>query len=115
MVKNNNYDIGIDATNIKRFEKVSQHFIKRILTNNEYQDYLLIENQQQKLKFLASRWSLKEAVFKVVGNTEKAQHFINIEFYSDDNNKVFCKTYPNIKVSLTYVDNIVCSIALYCE
>lgn len=111
MEKNNNYDIGIDVTEINRFENVSKYFIERILTLNELHQYLKLNSNIEKKKFLASRWAAKEAVYKICAN--QISHFINIEFYYNDNGKLICKTFPNVKVSISYFDKFVCAIALF--
>ncbi|MBX4209954.1 MAG: 4'-phosphopantetheinyl transferase superfamily protein [Mollicutes bacterium PWAP] len=53
--------IGIDITKISRFKNKNNSFIKRILSKEEIEKY---EKSKNKEKFLASRWSLKESIFK---------------------------------------------------
>ena len=60
--------IGIDITRISRFENASESFIKKILHENELNDYSLAEN---KARFLAKRWSIKEALFKADNNLKE--------------------------------------------
>ncbi|MDE5841579.1 MAG: 4'-phosphopantetheinyl transferase superfamily protein, partial [Malacoplasma sp.] len=59
----NNYAIGIDVTSILKFQNKNEKFAKRILTKNEYLNYLKIDDYL-KSKFLAVRWALKEATYK---------------------------------------------------
>ncbi|RMA77474.1 holo-[acyl-carrier protein] synthase [Metamycoplasma subdolum] len=53
--------IGIDLTNIKRFENLSLNVIKKILHKDEFKEF---EKTNDKAKFLATRWAIKEAIFK---------------------------------------------------
>lgn len=53
--------IGVDITSIKRFENKSDAFVKKVLSNDEYQEWLQVTNQPL---YLAQRWAIKEALFK---------------------------------------------------
>lgn len=112
MKKINNYfyDIGIDVAELNRFENLSEKFIKRFLTTNEYADFLKVE-EKNKTKFLASRWALKEAVFKATSKW-KPIPFIHLEFRKHPDGYIQCTTFNNIKVSLTYSKDKVFAIAL---
>lgn len=56
--------IGIDIANIQRFRNKSQTFLKKILHNEEILEYSLLDFEEDKLRFLATRWAIKEALFK---------------------------------------------------
>lgn len=103
------FEIGIDITTIDRFKNVSDYFIKRILTNNEYLEYLESNNKNN---FLASRWSLKEAVYKSISQYINIP-FYKIEFQKNLNGKVFCTNIKNVNVSVTYFENKVCAISIF--
>ena len=53
--------IGIDLTTISRFKGKSETFVKTILSNQELIEYNLTQNREL---FLASRWAIKEALYK---------------------------------------------------
>lgn len=53
--------IGVDLVEIKRFENCSQNLIKKVLHIEEIGQYYLSEN---KPRFIATRWAIKEALFK---------------------------------------------------
>ena len=53
--------IGIDLTTISRFKNKSETFVKTILSEQELIEYNLAENKEL---FLATRWAIKEALFK---------------------------------------------------
>ncbi|MCU4117092.1 4'-phosphopantetheinyl transferase superfamily protein [Mycoplasma zalophi] len=53
--------VGIDITSISRFLNKTDEFAKRILSNEEFTEYQKINN---KGKYLATRWAIKEAIFK---------------------------------------------------
>lgn len=112
MKKINNYfyDIGIDVTEISRFQKLSESFIKRFLTQNEYEDYMDVE-ESLKPKFLASRWALKEAVYKATSKWRPTP-FVGIEFKKNPKGYIECTNFNNIKVSLSYSKDKVYAIAL---
>ncbi|QNM93701.1 4'-phosphopantetheinyl transferase superfamily protein [Mycoplasma sp. Pen4] len=58
------YRIGVDLTNIKRFENVKNSFIKRVLSPGELDEYQKIELIESKIRFLARSWAIKEAIYK---------------------------------------------------
>ncbi len=53
--------LGIDLTKISRFENSTEAFIDKILSVEEK---VLYEESSNKARFLAKRWSVKEALFK---------------------------------------------------
>ncbi|WP_369085919.1 4'-phosphopantetheinyl transferase superfamily protein [Metamycoplasma spumans] len=55
--------IGIDITRVSRFKKVSQRFVQNVLHQDEIKEFDKLESDQ-KPKFLATRWAIKEALFK---------------------------------------------------
>ena len=67
--------LGIDITKISRFNNPTDAFIKKILHPKELQLY---KQEKEKSLFLASRWAIKESLYKA---NNKFFHFnkINIE------------------------------------
>ncbi|MCD8209377.1 MAG: holo-ACP synthase [Coprobacillus sp.] len=65
MAKVSNYhpSIGVDMTTISRFNDPSASFVKTVLSPSERKEYQESKNKPQ---YLATRWAVKEAFFKVV-------------------------------------------------
>lgn len=55
--------IGVDITKISRFKNLDQNVIKRFLSVEEFKKYQTL-NENVKDRFLATRWAIKEAIFK---------------------------------------------------
>ncbi|KAJ1818987.1 hypothetical protein LPJ56_001685 [Coemansia sp. RSA 2599] len=63
--------IGVDLLSIKRIQSIvsrgsrySQRFSRRILCDRELTEYRACETDKLRIGFLASRWCLKEAIYK---------------------------------------------------
>ncbi len=63
--------IGIDLTKVSRFEGKELQFAKRILTEKEFGFFELSNN---KTKFIATRWAIKEALFKADNSLRNYPH-----------------------------------------
>ena len=87
--------IGIDITNISRFEEVSESLIKRILHKNEV---ILYKESENKPRFLAKKWSIKEALFKA---DNSLMEFSKIELI-DENRKT---TFRDFEISTSTEDD----------
>lgn len=57
--------IGIDIVENIRMSNKDVSFIKRILSEKEYNIYIKFSNEDRKISYLASRFASKEAIFKV--------------------------------------------------
>ncbi|AZG68679.1 4'-phosphopantetheinyl transferase superfamily protein [Mycoplasma struthionis] len=55
--------IGIDITKIKRFRNLKAKVIEKILHLEEFEEFQKLQ-KKDKPQFLATRWALKEAIFK---------------------------------------------------
>ena len=65
--------VGIDITKTLRFkkligEKYIQNFLNKALHQKEIGELNILKNDDAKARFLASRWSVKEALVKATGN-----------------------------------------------
>ncbi|WP_334330936.1 4'-phosphopantetheinyl transferase superfamily protein [Candidatus Phytoplasma prunorum] len=80
-------NIGIDIIEIKKIEKIGiEKISKRILSPEEYNIFLNINNIKRKLSFIAGRWAIKEAIFKTsYTNKNKKNNFCS---YTILNNKI---------------------------
>ncbi|CAT04810.1 Holo-[acyl-carrier protein]synthase [Mesomycoplasma conjunctivae] len=57
--------IGIDITSIARFKKNYNVFADKILHKNEQEKFAQLQDDDLRAKFLATRWAIKEALYKV--------------------------------------------------
>ncbi|MGL5357618.1 MAG: 4'-phosphopantetheinyl transferase superfamily protein [Metamycoplasmataceae bacterium] len=55
--------IGVDLTKISRFENIELDLILRVLSPKEVSAYKAL-NSDLKAKYIATRWAIKEAIFK---------------------------------------------------
>lgn len=53
--------VGIDITSIERFKNKDKSFARKILSDEEFLEWL---NYESKDVFLATRWAIKEAIYK---------------------------------------------------
>ncbi|OYD26801.1 holo-[acyl-carrier protein] synthase [Mycoplasma testudineum] len=94
--------LGIDLTRINRFESLKPKVISRILTNREQDDYAKAKN---KALFLATRWAIKEAIFKA---DNSFVIFNEIEITKSNGKYLF----PGFEISTSNEENEVIAIAL---
>ncbi|MGL5617469.1 MAG: 4'-phosphopantetheinyl transferase superfamily protein [Metamycoplasmataceae bacterium] len=78
--------IGIDITSIERFKNKDEKFAKRILSKDEFIDW---RNVEYKDVFLATRWAIKEAIFK---SDNKYSNFSKVNVQKI-NNKYYFKSF----------------------
>src|SRR5690349_20411368 len=67
--------VGIDISKIPRFnkilnEKYAQNFLNKALHPREIEELNALKTEDLKAKYLASRWSYKEALVKASGNRQ---------------------------------------------
>lgn len=72
--------IGIDLTNKDRFKNNYENIAEKILHSSEKTLFLNINNEEEKINFIASRWAIKEALFKC---DNKYKNFSNISVIKD--------------------------------
>lgn len=106
-----NYQIGIDIVDNIRFKHLSQFAIKRMLTVNEYNEYIQVHDNYKHL-YLASRWTTKEAIYKAINEFIKI-NLINIEILYKQNKNPYCTNIDNISLSISHTENFTIAIALY--
>ncbi len=94
--------IGIDITSIKRFENKSEDFAKKILSSEELKLWLLEENKK---KFLATRWAIKESIFK---SNNFYSSFKKINITKQDGKYIF----KNFQISTSNEKDYIVAIAL---
>lgn len=72
--------IGIDLTNKDRFKNNYENIAEKILHFSEKKLFLNINNEEGKINFIASRWAIKEALFKC---DNRYKNFSNISVIKD--------------------------------
>lgn len=94
--------IGIDITSIIRFENKGEKFAKKILSKQEFN---LWKSEEFRAGFLATRWAIKEAIFKC-NNDFYCFNEINLDKI---NGKYIFK---NFQISTSKENNYVIAIAI---
>ncbi|MGL4183785.1 MAG: 4'-phosphopantetheinyl transferase superfamily protein [Metamycoplasmataceae bacterium] len=85
--------IGVDLTKISRFENLELDLISKILSPKEITAYKAL-NPDLKAKYVATRWAIKEAIFKA---NNKYSNFSKI--YINKTEKVYSFKEFQISVS----------------
>lgn len=82
--------IGIDIVDIKDIkDKMSEAFIKRVLSTKELAYYNTITHEERKFHYLAGRFAGKEAYTKAYGSFETPLNFSDVSILHDENNTPF--------------------------
>ncbi len=107
--------IGIDIVEFDQIKaKLSDKFIKRILSKNEIQRYNEITSPQRKLEYISGRFAAKEAYTKIYKKFEKSLNFTDVEVLNDELGApyIISKYRPNdtILVSISHSVNYVVAI-----
>lgn len=99
--------IGVDIAYIPRFKDVDEHFIKRILTDDEMIQYQKLSSEK-KILFLAGRWASKEAIYKANNNNE----YLHYSILNEENGKPYVKDHPEIKISISHDNDYVVAFVI---
>ena len=121
--------VGIDITKIPRFTKLIDqkyigNFLNKALHPKEIEEYNRLKTIELKSKYLASRWSYKEALVKATGN--KKIIFSKVFLLKKDQGKpyiafddAYCKEYKEIEdisdklhVSISHEDDTSVAIVI---
>jgi holo-[acyl-carrier protein] synthase len=84
--------IGCDVTKISRFNNKSESFVNRILSLEELSEYTTRNNR---IEYLAGRWSAKESVFKATG-------IRNATILNDKTGKPFVLDHPEVMITISH-------------
>lgn len=96
---------GIDICRIDRIEFNNKKLISRFLHPQELETFNQINDKFLLRKFLASRWAIKEALFKAL---EYPIAFNKIFIYYQNNRPAInLINYQQVSISLSYEDNLV--------
>ncbi len=86
---------GIDITNTSRPEYCNENLKEKILSIIELNEFNILENKLDKIKYLATHWAIKEAIFKSI--KPNIISFPNIEISKIDNVYVWTNKPPFIE------------------
>ncbi|QJG66984.1 4'-phosphopantetheinyl transferase superfamily protein [Mycoplasma phocoenae] len=101
---------GIDIALVKRFKKINRKTIERFLSPNEAEIFKKLRNEKflkenTKTLFLATRWAIKEALFKADNQNYKYSE-IDIKKIND------VYTYENYSISVSHDGEYVIASAI---
>ncbi len=100
--------VGIDMTRISRYDINNEKLVNRILSKDE-KDVFNSLNDFEKQKYLASRFSLKEAYFKASFDKNP---FSSFSFLNDKEGKPYLKGRKDVFVSVSDEDDYVVSYVI---
>ncbi|MGL4948384.1 MAG: 4'-phosphopantetheinyl transferase superfamily protein [Mycoplasma sp.] len=95
---------GIDVISIKRIEFKNTELIKKFLHKSEIEIFNKISNEVEAIHFLASRWAIKEAIFKCL-NTKCPMNKIQLSKVGSQ--YFYIHNSYNFKISISYHDELV--------
>jgi len=96
--------IGIDIVEFEEIkERLSDRFVKRILSEQELVKYKAIKKTERKISFLAGRFAAKEAYTKVYKKFEEPLNFTDVVILNDEYGApyIISKYRPEDKVKLS--------------
>lgn len=103
-------NVGIDIIEINRM-KLKPKFIQRYLSEVEWQKFQTLDTDLSKKQFLASKWALKEAIYKALPHEHLVFNEINITENEYGQPIVKIKNYQ-ISLSLSHNQTNVVAIAI---
>ncbi|WP_154887808.1 holo-ACP synthase [Longibaculum muris] len=76
--------IGVDIIDLERLDIENVHFVKRVLSDKEYQLFLQMNSSKRRLEFLGGRFAGKEAYLKANHKGLGGIDFHDIEILNHD-------------------------------
>lgn len=76
--------IGVDIVDLDRLDLENDHFIQRVLTENEYKIFCALKTSQRKKEYLGGRFAGKESYLKALHKGLGAVSFQDIEILNDE-------------------------------
>ncbi len=110
--------IGIDIVENERMLNKDIEFIKRILSDKEFDIYNKFSIEQRKIEYLASRFAAKEAVFKAFKVGNKDLNYKDISILNDEYGAPFIElkgeTDKSLNISISHEKNYSVAIVMRC-
>lgn len=107
--------IGIDLVEHKDIVDRDIRFIKRVLSNDEFEIYNKMSNEKRKVEYVASRFACKEAIFKCFEETEQPFRFSDISIKNKKNGAPYVTILEQVwslQISLSHTDNYSVAVAI---
>ena len=121
--------VGIDIAKVSRFDrllgqKYIEHFLNKALHPIEIEEIHSLKNKDLKAKYLASRWSFKEALVKATGDKQitfskvylaklsTGKPFITFEEEYKKSNKQIEEIADKLHVSISHEDDTSVAIVI---
>lgn len=89
--------IGVDIVDLRKIE-LKDSFVKYVLTNEELNEFLLLNNDKRKKEYLGGRFAVKEAIFKATQDI----HYLNYSCLNKDNGQPYILNHNDIEVSISH-------------
>ncbi|AOG60648.1 holo-[acyl-carrier-protein] synthase [Spiroplasma helicoides] len=102
-------NIGIDIVQVNRI-KLDKDFIARILHKDEFEFFNNIVDESEKIRFVAGRWAVKEAIFKVIDENISPKN-ISIG-YKNKKPIILNDNLQNIIISISHEKDYAVAVAL---
>ena len=82
---------GTDIVEINRISSLNhkERFVKKLLSNDEYQLFLNFKSEKRQHEFLAGRWAVKEALYKALGTYCDGKSYTEFSILNDENGKPY--------------------------
>lgn len=88
--------IGTDIVHLNRLKDKDERFIKRILSDEEFQYYMSINDNQRKLTYFGGRFAAKEALSKAISKSDANINFCDFVVLNDQNGKPYLAKGPDM-------------------
>ncbi len=104
--------IGVDSERIDRFSKDEDKYCRKLLSTAEV-EYFKTLKDAARVRFLASRFSAKEAIFKAIGTGIDKIKFSDVTILPDKFGKpVVSLACYDVELSITYNDQYVTTFVI---
>ncbi len=109
--------VGIDIVEFEEIkERLTEKFVKRILSEEELIKYNRLKKEKSKIAYLAGRFAAKEAYTKVYKQFEEPLNFTDVVILNDENGAPYIKSKyrPNdsISVSISHSRNYAVAVCI---
>lgn len=108
-------EIGIDLVEHKDLIGKEEKLKLRLLSLEELERYNSFKSDKRKLEYLASRFAVKEAIFKVYKKGDLTINFSDISILNSEDGSPYVsstKINDNLKVSISHTDNYSIAVVL---
>ena len=110
-------NVGIDIVEFEEIEeRLSEKFIKRILSDEEFVKYNRLKKEKSKIAYLAGRFAAKEAYTKVYKTFDQPLNFTDVVILNDDNGAPFIKSKykpeDEVSISISHSRNYAVAICI---